>query len=138
MKEKLQRLLSVSMAILLLASTTSWTVEKHYCMGHLMDISFFSDAEDCGMDKSVSEKTGAIAADSDSCCKNELIVVQGQDDLKISFDEIDFEQQLFLVAFTYSYLNLVEISSEKPIPNEYYPPPLLIKDIQLLDEVFLI
>lgn len=138
MRKKLHRIFSAFMALLLLASTISWTVEKHYCMGHLMDMSFFAEAEDCGMIMPSSENSSTAITDDDSCCKDERIVVEGQDDLQLSFENVTVEQQLFLLAFTYSYFNLVEISSERPLLNEYYPPPLLIKDIQLLDEVFLI
>lgn len=138
MKQTFYRLFSAAMALLLLASTTAWTVEKHYCMGHLMDVSFFSEAEDCGMDMSMPEPDGSQIADENSCCDDQLITVAGQDDLKLSFNDFSLDQQLFLVAFTHSYLNLFEIPSESLLPNEHYPPPLLFKDIQLLDEVFLI
>ena len=41
------------MAVMLLLSTTSWTVGKHYCMGLLVDISLFAQAENCGMEMSL-------------------------------------------------------------------------------------
>lgn len=138
MKEKFHRLFSVTMALLLLASTTAWTVEKHYCMGYLMDVSFYAEAEDCGMSMSTSSDDNSQISDQNSCCTDEIIIVEGQDDLKISFEEISFDQQLFLVAFTHSYLSLFEFPSERLLPDEHYPPPLLVKDIQLLDEVFII
>ena len=138
MKKRLHRVFSCLMAFLLLASTTSWTIGKHYCMGHLVDVSLFEEAEDCGMAMTTSESDNLLISDENSCCNDELIVVEGQDDLQLSFENISVDQQLFLVAFTYSYFNLVEISSERPLLNEYYPPPLIVKDIQLLDEVFLI
>ncbi|NNE78003.1 MAG: hypothetical protein HKN31_13135 [Pricia sp.] len=127
------------MALFLLASTTSWTVGKHYCMGRLMDVSFFAHADDCGMDMSTAkDNTTSGIQDESSCCSSEMIMVGGQDNLKVSFNDFSIGQQLFLVAFTHSYFNLFQIETEPPLPNNYYPPPLLIKDIQLLDEVFLI
>jgi len=138
MKETFNRLFSAAMALLLLASTTSWTVEKHYCMGHLMDVSLFSAAEDCGMAMSTFSDDNSEIVDQNSCCNDELIVVEGQNDLKVSFDDFSLDQRLFLVAFTSSYINLFDTLAERPVPNEHYPPPLLVRDIQLLDEVFLI
>lgn len=138
MKQTLNRLFSVSMAMLLLASTTSWTVGKHYCMGHLMDVSLFAAAEDCGMAMSTSSDDNSHITDQNSCCNDELIVVEGQDDLKISFEETSLDQQLFFISFAYTYLNLFNDLVERPVPNEQYPPPILVKDIQLLDEVFII
>ncbi|MGI9550991.1 MAG: HYC_CC_PP family protein [Aurantibacter sp.] len=138
MKDRLHRIFSCLMALLLLASTTSWTVGKHYCMGHLIDVSFFSQAEDCGMDMPMSGDDMSQMESENSCCSDEFIVVEGQDDLKLSFDEIKLDQQMFLVAFVNTYLNLLQVQTEQYVPHEHYPPPLLVKDIQLLDEVFII
>ena len=139
MKEGIRKIVSIAMTLLLLASTTSWMVGKHYCMGHLMDVSFFAHAEDCGMNMMVSDEDASLMEAQNSCCNNEIIVVEGQDDLKISFNDIRFDQHEFLAAFTFSYLNLFEICSERlSVPFEHYPPPILVKDIQLLDGVFLI
>ena len=42
------------------------------------------------------------------CCDNETIVVDGQDDLKLSFDELSIDQQLFIISFATTYINLFE------------------------------
>jgi len=73
-----------------------------------------------------------------SCCDDEVIFVEGQDDLKISFNDLDTGQQSFLITFGHSYLNLFQIQRERTLPDEQYPPPILVKDIQLLDQVYLI
>ncbi|MEX0290941.1 MAG: hypothetical protein AB3N14_17690 [Flavobacteriaceae bacterium] len=121
------------MALLLLASTTSWTVEKHFCMGHLVDIAFFSEAASCGMLMGGAEEMPEM-----ECCDDETIVVDGQDSLKLSFDELSADQLLFLSSFTYAYINLFEGLQEQIVPHLGYPPPLITYDLQLLDQVFLI
>ena len=136
MKAVLHKTFSWVMACLLLASTTSWTVGKHYCMGHLVDISLFAHADDCGMD--MSEGAPSDGEDESSCCDDELMVVQGQDNLTHTFNDLDVDQQLFLVAYAHYYINLFDVQEQRPVPHEQYSPPLLVKDIQLLDEVFLI
>ena len=125
------------MALLLLASTTSWKVEKHFCMGHLVDMAFFVDAQDCGMEMA-SETTSETTIDKKSCCDDEVFAIEGQNDVKPSFNDIDLEQQLFLVAYSYTYLGLFEPKETHVIPHKQYIPPKIIKDIQLLDDVFLI
>lgn len=128
------------MVLFLLLSTISWKVEKHYCMGRLMDVALFTNADSCGMDMSMSvlENSEAISKTKNSCCDDEVVFVEGQDDLKISFNELDLEHQYFLTAFSYAYTGLFQRFEEKSIPHEQYPPPILVKDIQLLDEAFLI
>lgn len=126
------------MGLLLLLSTISWKVEKHYCMGRLMNVALFTDAETCGMDMTMSMPEDSLDETKNSCCDDEVIFVDGQDDLKISFNDLNVEQQSFLIALTYTYLGALQDVRQKPVPHEQYPPPLLIKDIQLLDEVYLI
>lgn len=139
MNEKLHRFISCVMALMLLVSTTSWTVGKHYCMGHLIDVALFAHAEDCGMDMNMPDDAVSSQMQvENACCTNEIVTLEGQDDLKISFEEVSLDHQILLFALTHSYLILLETGSERLVPNNHYPPPLLVKDIQLLDEVFLI
>ena len=128
MKQVFHQILSSLMALLVLASTVSWTVDKHICMGRVMDISLFSHADDCGMDMDMEK----------SCCDDETFTVQGQDDLKISFENFDLDQQVFLVSFVQTYFHLFEIDSEEPSTFSEYNPPPLIRDVQVLDQTFLI
>ena len=46
----LHKIFSLSMALLVLMSTVSVTIEKHFCGDHLVDVAIFSDAEKCGME----------------------------------------------------------------------------------------
>ena len=133
MKEALNRLVSSIMAVLLLLSTVSWTVDKHLCMGRVMDVAFFSNAEDCGIESAMQ----AFGDTENHCCDDESFTLEGQDDLKLSFHDFELDQQIFLVTFTFSYLNLFE-EKELSVPDQIYPPPLLVKDYNLLYEVYLI
>ncbi|PCJ98961.1 MAG: hypothetical protein COA50_00680 [Flavobacteriaceae bacterium] len=121
------------MALFLLVSTTSWTVEKHYCMGRLMDIAIFQEAEGCGMQLLDAEENIEM-----NCCSDEVTFVEGLDDLKITFNDLSSDQQLFIAAYTHSYFGLFDVVLEQPVPNKDYPPPILVRDIQVLDQVFII
>lgn len=138
MEKGFQRLGSLVMAFLVLFSTMSFTVEKHFCGSILVDKAIFSEAKTCGMDE--DRTTGAETAfgEKDMCCSNEKIAVDGQDELKISFKSLDLDQQVFLTTFTYSYLNLYEGLPEQIVPYRNYSPPLLVQDILLLDQVLII
>ena len=137
MKIRIHQFFSVLLAFFLLVSTTTWTVGKHYCMGLLVDYSFFSHAQDCGMGME-SWGDNLLESDTHSCCKDQLVIVGGQDQLSPFFDTIHVDGQSFFVSFSTPTFNLSLRWASVPLPYEFYPPPLLIKDIQLLDEVFLI
>lgn len=138
MKRTIHQVVSMAMALLLLLSTTSWKVEKHYCMGRLMDVALFLDVDDCGMEMPPMENDGFVVEQGNSCCDDEVIFMAGQDNLNISFEDLDSEQQTFLIAFAYTFQRLFEFENTQFVPHEHYPPPQLVKDIQLLDQVFLI
>nr|WP_299340302.1 hypothetical protein [Allomuricauda sp.] len=124
------------MAVLLLLSTISWTVDKHMCMGRVMDISLFTEAHDCGMEEAL--KVSGMENMEIPCCEDDSFTMSGQDDLKLTWSDLDVEDQVLLIAFSYSYLNLFVPLEELPAPHEEYPPPKLVRDVQILDQVFLI
>lgn len=126
------------MALLLMLSTISWKVEKHYCMGRLMDIALFSGGDNCGMDMPDLEEDENLSKGGNSCCSDEVIFIEGQNNLKASVNEHEIGQQLFLVVFAHAHTAVVPARASRSFPHEQYPPPQLIKDIQLLDQVFLI
>ena len=135
MKEFFKNIGATLLALTVLLSTVSFTIDKHFCGKMLVDTAVFSKAHSCGMDMGDSAFSGM---EEDSCCKDQQVLVEGQDELKRSFEDLDFQQQLFVTSLAYSYLNLFETLPGQVIPFEDYAPPLLVTDIQLLDQVFII
>ncbi|WP_245871588.1 HYC_CC_PP family protein [Sediminicola luteus] len=131
MKAIFKNIATFLMTLLVLVSTVSFTVDKHYCLGRVIDTALFAHAEGCGMEMEANDKEG--------CCKNTQEVVEGQDELKMSvWEDLDFPSQQFLVAYTYTLPSRFEPLAKKAVPFQNYKPPLLVVDIQLLDAVFLI
>ncbi|MGF1557495.1 MAG: hypothetical protein ACFCUL_00215 [Flavobacteriaceae bacterium] len=138
MKAVLHKIASMAMALLLLLSTTSWKVEKHYCMGRLINVALFVHVDDCGMGMDLVGNPESKLQNRNSCCDDNVVLIEGQDDLKISFNDLDVNGQTYFIgqSYTFSYRGL--ILTHKAVSQKTYPPPILVKDIQLLDEVFLI
>lgn len=121
------------MALVVLFSTLSFTVESHYCGENLIDTAIFTKAKWCGGD--VTDKTTVLK----SCCKNKVEVIKGQDQLKLNnFDDLDGNTQLLLTAYFSSFQALFTTLAKQIIPHSSYAPPTLIYDIHVLDETFLI
>ncbi|MEE9406855.1 MAG: hypothetical protein V3V28_02145 [Polaribacter sp.] len=134
MQHVFTKITSTLLAFLVLFSTFSFTVEKHYCGEFLVDVSYVGEAEGCDMkmDKtSVTKKK--------NCCKDEIHKIEGQDELQqISIDKIDFKKQQFLAAFFVSYSNLfIEITSNQNLYKDFSPPDIPL-DYQVLHQTFLI
>lgn len=132
MKNRFNKIFSASMALLVLFSTVSFTVEKHYCGDVLVDMSVFTEAEKC------ASEAEEIIAKMD-CCKDTVDVIQGQDELNVkTFNDLDFDKQVFLASFIYSYFNIFEGLPKEVPPFKDYSPPNLVADIQVLNQVFII
>lgn len=138
MKSTLQKIGSTLLALLVLFSTFSFTVEKHYCGDFLVDVSFFGDAQDCAEELGEEDCDSPQVIQKKKCCKDEVEKIEGQDDLKNSIEKFDLEKQQFLVAFIQSYKSLFLAESQQKKENIHHIPPKLIKDLQVLHEVYII
>ena len=135
-KQSFYKGFSVLLALLVLFSTVYFTIEKHYCGDKLVDVSIFTEAQKCGMESSKMSNHKTIIK---ACCKDEVQVVQGQDELKLNnFENFSEHQQLFLENFVYVYINLFEEPLNQFIPHKNYSPPNLVFDIHVLGQVFII
>lgn len=126
------------MAIVVLFSTMSFTIDMHYCGDTLVDTSIFHKAETCGMEMPAPTSSSDCEITKKNCCDNKQISIEGQDELKLTFDEITVEQQVILAAFVYTYTNLFDGLEENSTSYLDYKPPLVIRQIYKLDETYLI
>lgn len=131
-----KNIVSFSMALLVLASTMSFTISEHYCGDELVDTSLFVKADTCGMEMPVSQ-SNKVNFKANGCCNDVVQIIEGQDDLKPTVVQLEFKQQVFLATYACSYIALFVEKTQNLLPNQYIPP-LIVKDIQVLDEVFII
>ena len=133
-KAVLHKGFSFTLAILVVLSTLSVTIEKHYCGDKLVDLSVFSSAEKCGMEPSADGKIS-----TKSCCKDTTELINGQDELSKLDSEITKRvNQLFVPALNYIRLAYIEPLSAKTDHFNGYDPPPLIVDNQSNYQVYLI
>lgn len=138
MKKTVNNIIPVFLAILVLFSTFSFTVEKHYCMGSLADYSLIGNVKGCEMPMSSNDDHETEFFMKVPCCTDVLEVVEGTNtELKIAKD-LSQDTIEFVTTFIISYINLFEGLPENKIPFKDHSPPLLTKDIQVLYQTFLI
>lgn len=127
------KITSIFLSLLMLLSTLTFMVDKHYCGDFLVDISFTGEAHSCGME------ADGDSANMKNCCKDELVKIEGQDELKLtSFDDISFKNQQFLIAFHYSYQSLFKEDLTLNFEFKEYPPPEITQNFQVVYQTFLI
>lgn len=130
------------MAIVVLFSTMSFTISEHYCGETLVDTSIFSEAKTCGMDSDSYRKQKTTSEDCSikkkNCCSEKQITIEGQDELKISFDNLKLDQQFVIASIVYTYFNAFEINDEEQSSFDDYLPPSTVRHIFKIDESYLI
>jgi len=133
MKKVLLNTGSVALAFIVLFSTLSFTVEKHYCGSCLIGHGVFSPAKKCksGIVSCSAEKSFHIAKEKDYCCSNKKENIKGQDELIVSSFSFDLVQSNYLTQLTFILPGLIRELPLKAIPSLYYKPPLLVADIQV-------
>ena len=137
MKQVFHKIMSFTMAFVVLFSTMSFTVNMHYCGGTLVETAIFQKAKGCGMEMQKPSAEGC-AITKKNCCDDKQLIVDGQDELQLQLDKISFEQQLFIASFVYTYVNLFEGLDTNVSSYEEYEPPLVIRQIFKIDETYLI
>lgn len=136
-KGVLKNITAICLAFFVMASTMSFTINEHYCGGSLVDTSLFVKADTCMM-----EGMGMSNSDSenikDNCCNDVITIIDGQDEVHQNGKQIAFQHQLFITTFLYTYSALFSNKESAVVSYKKYIPLILVKDIYVLDETFLI
>jgi hypothetical protein len=127
---------TVLLAILVLASSTSFTVGMHLCMGEVQNIAFLGKAESCQMEKAFPACHKHMKP---ACCDDELVYHEGTD-FKASLEQLhivapapmDIEQPLILIS------EVIPASAISRTRYYNYDPPLRSCDLTVEQQVFLI
>ncbi|MFD2552363.1 hypothetical protein ACFSQP_11090 [Bizionia sediminis] len=131
-KAKLYKFLSATMALLVLFSTVSFTVEKHFCGDVLIDAAVFHEPEKCQSDS-------YLAKAAMDCCTDTVDVVQGQDELSFKSDQdVVFESLVFLATLSNLYVTQVDSTFTQKFSHQQYQSPSLYRNLLVQYQVFLI
>jgi len=126
------------MAVVVLFSTTSFVISKHFCGDTLVDIAIFKKVETCGMEKKSSTIPKNCSIAKKNCCKDQHTIIDGQNELQLQVDKISFEQQTFVASFIYTYIDLYTDIDNNVFSFEEYVPPVVTNQIYKIDESYLI
>lgn len=149
---KTHRIIALSMALLMFATSMSFAIDMHYCGGELKNFSLFGKAKvcheiedadkpmkNCPHHKKMMEDKQEVLAKKKNCCENKTLHFQADEDLDVQI--IDFsvskEEQSPVSACEVSFPKLAHMEREIPAFT-LYKPPLIPKDIPTLIQSFLL
>lgn len=133
----MKKILSISIALLVLLSGLQLTVSMHYCGGELAGskVSLIGQIASCGMESDTEDCMHASAIEETSCCKNLVSVYAVDHNFAPSFTSFKAFEQLVLQVFI-----LPEVQNFKAFTayNHFYtdvspPPNWLVSDVNLPD-----
>ena len=137
MKKVFLNITSIFLAVLVLFSTFSFTVEKHLCGGEIADYSFVGNLERCEM-ANLDHNTPETSLNKIPCCQDIVETIDSSNDELTVVKELAVDQIQFVAAFVYTYMNLFKGLEQHVIPFKDYLPPLITKDISVIYDTFLI
>jgi len=139
MKEVLHKISSILMALLVLFSSFSFTVHKHICGGEVADVSYILQADSCGMEMNdcANDNSSQQTFEKEPCCNDVSEVIEGNQNEQQALQSLELQQLQFIALFVDTYINLFEEANTATL-NKEYSPPIVVKDIYKLDEIYLI
>ncbi len=118
--KKLKSIFSITMIAVLLFSSVGFSVNRHYCMGMLMDESFYSIADGCGMESDDTCEEPAESFDL-GCCDDENLALAGIDVISFSKKQKDL-LCVNIVQQSFTYVAAQPQTTNRK-PFTFFPPP---------------
>ena len=138
------------MALLMFLTSTGLSIDMHFCGDHLKSFNLFGKAKNCyeltgmqptkcKMSKDAAPLTTGCSMSKKNCCHNQSL--NSKADLDANAEDGNFltstQLQHFVIAFAANFLQDQRIEPQK-INFASYKPPLILRDIPVLIQSFLL
>lgn len=150
---KAYRTIALIMTFLMFISSAGISMDMHFCGGALKSVSFFGKAktchelaksspvpmmENCPHHKKLMAEKMACKEDR-NCCSNKTVFLEPYQDQNIQIAEFVIPGQVkqFLIAWSAIFLLDDVLVEQDVVPYARYKPPLIRKDIPVLNQSFL-
>ncbi|MBS1545631.1 MAG: hypothetical protein JST14_18480 [Bacteroidetes bacterium] len=134
-------ILSLSMAFLVLVSSTGMTISMHICGGEVQSLALFSKAEPCMKMEQKPCHSLSIQQLMKGCCEEKSVVVKGKEtnaEVKTVTEVVTQSQPLGAVLSVLQELPSRSTNPTYSFHSDGYSPPLIEQDITVLVQSFLI
>lgn len=134
--KSLRAIASVTLALLVFVSSTSFMVGMHICSGEIQNIALFTKADGCEKEKQLPP---CHRHEKSSCCDDEAIVHEGED-FNASFSEITIPPVSFVAIIAPSVIlsDIIPVRHSSAAKYFNYDTPLRACDLTVAHRVFLI
>lgn len=139
----MKKIFAISLALILLVSNIGLTLATHFCGGQAVknEIMLGHNHLDCGVPHMEapaceSKLSAHQHLKAHSCCENQYRILQVEDDFKSNLvQELNLD---FALTFVQSFVAFALSAKIQKPQYANYSPPLLLRDIPVLNQVFII
>ncbi len=145
---KISRCFTPFLAMAIFVSSISCAIDFHYCQGQLKSFNLFGKAKNCheiaakkaSCPHHAKVKSESLACSRDKdCCTNKTVVLDSDVDLQIvDSNVLKLNNQFFVAVPDRASFRVFLESDQEVIPHARYKPPLILKDISILYDTFLL
>ena len=137
MKSIGKKIYAFLMSCIVMFSSMSFAIDEHFCGDQVIDVSYFGNADNCGMEE-LGANSNVPILKGYNCCKDEITRFES------SLYSIEKPISIHSLASQYLFFNPHYINGFNKIKTlriEYFKnfsPPDICQDIQILHQTFLI
>lgn len=152
-RSRIYRSVALILAGLMFITSAGFTMDMHYCSGDLKSVSFFGKAKTChemtgevgSLQKScprhnkMMEGNEGCSEDKD-CCSNKSVQLLSDQDQRVQTIDVVFTKQLKQFVIVHAMgLFAEDLNLNRNSPSyTHYKPPLIQRDIPVLNQTFLL
>ncbi|MDP5101897.1 MAG: hypothetical protein NWQ09_11270 [Nonlabens sp.] len=137
MKKTAHTIFAYFMSAVLILSTMSFTVHKHFCGAFLANVSLIVPSAGCGMEQALTEDSCELS-ELPGCCNDKQELLQGQDTLKMDVLAVFQTAVYYAPGITNWFTKPIQTLKNAPAANLANAPPLIQRHLYILHDSFLI
>ena len=133
----IKKIIASILSFIVLFSSMSFAIDEHICGDQVMDVSYFGNADNCGMEEVKINSNNSVLK-GDNCCLDQITLFQSSIfniENSTSLHNLEFQ---FLPWNLGLYVGFQVINSFKLEYYKDFSPPDINIDFQVLHQVFLI
>jgi len=136
----LRTIISLSLALMVLISSSSFVVNMHFCGGHVQSVSLIEDAAPCPMEVQIPPCHKEMVLKKSGCCEDTRVAFEGKDfSAKIQDFSLLAWQSINWMATLPMIMEVIQVHEALSYYNHTpYKPPMVERDIPVLVQSFLI
>ena len=138
MKKVAHKILALLMVAILLVSTTSFSLYKHFCGDNLVEVSRYVQIVECCEVEIKHNKTSKLNFSEKDCCKSETDISEQLTLENTKTIKLVKNQVVFIASFYYSFIQPNETKNRKTNFYNNFSPPDIVFNKQIQFQSFLI